>query len=65
MRTHPALLLLAVLGACSSQRASAPSVVQARTEPARLPFVEDDYARALSEATARGVPIFVDAWAPW
>jgi thiol-disulfide isomerase/thioredoxin len=27
--------------------------------------VEDDYARALSEARARGVPIFVDAWASW
>jgi thiol:disulfide interchange protein len=28
-------------------------------------FVEDDYARALAEARARHVPIFVDAWATW
>jgi tetratricopeptide (TPR) repeat protein len=31
----------------------------------RLPFIDDDYGRALSEARARGVPLFVDAWAPW
>jgi len=28
-------------------------------------FIEDDYGRALAEARARGVPLFVDAWAPW
>jgi thioredoxin-like negative regulator of GroEL len=28
-------------------------------------FIEDDYARARSEARARGVPLFVDTWAPW
>jgi hypothetical protein len=30
-----------------------------------LPFVEDDYERALAEARARKVPIFVETWAPW
>ncbi len=30
-----------------------------------LPFVADDYARALSEAKARKLPIFVECWAPW
>ncbi len=30
-----------------------------------LPFIEDDYARALAEARARKLPLFVDAWAPW
>ena len=30
-----------------------------------LPFVEDDYARALTDARAKKLPIFVDAWAPW
>jgi hypothetical protein len=32
---------------------------------AKLPFVEDDYARALEQARARNVPIFLEAWAPW
>ncbi len=30
-----------------------------------VPFIEDDYARALAEARARRVPLFIDAWAPW
>jgi inner membrane protein len=30
-----------------------------------LPWVEDDYAKALSQARAKDVPIFVEAWAPW
>lgn len=30
-----------------------------------LSFIEDDYARALAEARARALPLFVDAWAPW
>lgn len=30
-----------------------------------LPFIEDDYPRALAQARQRGVPIFVDTWATW
>ena len=30
-----------------------------------LPFIKDDYAKAVAEAKAKKVPIFVDAWAPW
>ena len=30
-----------------------------------VPFIEDDFATAVALAKARGVPIFVDAWAPW
>jgi tetratricopeptide (TPR) repeat protein len=30
-----------------------------------IEFIEDDYPRALAEARARAVPLFVDAWAPW
>lgn len=30
-----------------------------------LPFVEDDYAGAVADAKTRGVPLFVEVWAPW
>ena len=30
-----------------------------------LPFIEDDYTRAVARAKAKNVPIFVEAWAPW
>ena len=30
-----------------------------------LPFIEDDYGKALAEARAKKLPIFVEAWAPW
>ena len=30
-----------------------------------LPFIHDDYARALADAKRTKRPIFVDAWAPW
>jgi hypothetical protein len=30
-----------------------------------LPFIADDYPRALAEAKSRKLPIFVESWAPW
>jgi hypothetical protein len=30
-----------------------------------LPFIADDYARALGEARAQKLPLFIEAWAPW
>jgi hypothetical protein len=30
-----------------------------------MPWIEDDYTRAVAEAKARKVPIFVESWAPW
>jgi hypothetical protein len=30
-----------------------------------LPWIADDYPRALKEARAKKLPIFVEAWAPW
>jgi hypothetical protein len=29
-----------------------------------LPWV-DDYTQAVTQARARNVPIFIEAWAPW
>lgn len=42
------------------------SVHPALTPPAQpLPFIADDYAQALAQARAQGLPLFVDAWADW
>ena len=30
-----------------------------------LPFINDDFEKALLEAKHRNVPLFVDVWAPW
>ncbi len=32
---------------------------------AGLPWIEDDYGRALAAAKARNLPLFVEVWAPW
>lgn len=56
MQVHSSAVLTLVL-ACGS--------VAAAGENSALPFIEDDYERALAEARARDVPIFVESWAPW
>ncbi|OJT17065.1 hypothetical protein BO221_47505 [Archangium sp. Cb G35] len=65
MRTHLSSLLVVGLLACSAARTSAVSEPAASHARAPLPFIEDDYPRALSEAKSRGLPLFVDTWAPW
>ena len=37
----------------------------ARPAAETLPFIENDYAKALGEARALKRPIFVETWAPW
>ena len=32
---------------------------------AALPFIDNDYTKALARARAEHKPIFVEAWAPW
>ncbi len=43
--------------------AAAPSPV-VEVEKA-LPFIADDYPKALAEARAQRLPLFIEAWAPW
>lgn len=59
---------LLALSACSSGKPPLPP----SKEPAKvaaaygvLPFIHDDYPRALAEARKQNKPIFVDSWAPW
>jgi thioredoxin-like negative regulator of GroEL len=53
--------------ASSDAPAASASVAAAPAPPPDAPivFIEDDYARALAEARSRGVPLFIDTWAPW
>jgi hypothetical protein len=37
----------------------------APARPQVLPWIEDDYPKALAQARAKNLPIFVDNWAPW
>jgi len=30
-----------------------------------LPFIDDDFSKAVAQAKTKKEPIFVDAWAPW
>jgi hypothetical protein len=30
-----------------------------------LPFIENDFSKAVARGNAENKPIFVDAWAPW
>ena len=35
------------------------------SNPQGLPFINDDYPKALSQAKQRHLPMFVEVWAPW
>ena len=30
-----------------------------------VPFIDNDYGKALKMARTKNLPLFVDAWAPW
>ena len=55
LRSLPWMLFVA--SAALAANAPAPATV--------LPFIEDDYGKALSLARQKKLPIFVEAWAPW
>jgi hypothetical protein len=66
-----AVLTLALLAVCATgttraARAPArPPKTAARAPGLVPPFIDDNYARALAQARARKLPIFIEAWAPW
>jgi tetratricopeptide (TPR) repeat protein len=53
---------MALAGLALAALLASPPAAAAR--PA-LPFIDDDYPKALAEARARKLPIFAEAWAPW
>ncbi len=54
--------LALVVAACAS---TPTGKAQTPAAPSQLTFIDDQYDRARAEATARKVPLFVEAWAPW
>jgi hypothetical protein len=54
-------LAIASVGMLATSCAGSPGAKHTQV----LPFVEDDYARALTDARAKKLPIFVESWAPW
>jgi hypothetical protein len=58
---HGFLLAAAALAVASAAHAASTPA----SPKFAVPFIDDDYARAVKEARARNVPIFVENWAPW
>lgn len=61
MRKSLVAALLLALGGCTCQ----PGPKAGTHESAGIRFIQDDYPRALAEARAKKLPLFVDTWAPW
>lgn len=59
----PALLIAALAAAPTPVLAAKAAASHAGAQV--LPFIEDDYARALQVARQKHLPIFIEAWAPW
>lgn len=65
------LLCLVLLVAAVPATAAAPKRAAAKARPAAtawhpaVPFIEDDFGRALALAKARRLPVFIEGWAPW
>ncbi len=58
------VLAVLVLSACAPSKPATPPVAAAK-QPFALPFIDDDYPRALARARADNRLLFVDVWAPW
>lgn len=61
VRNSAMALAMAGVGALGSGCVTPPQAIRGPV----LPFIEDDYARALVDAKAKKLPIFVESWAPW
>jgi len=46
-------------------KSSAKSVAKVAAWKPVVPFIEDDFGRALALAKERKLPVFIEGWAPW
>jgi hypothetical protein len=59
-RLVASIAAVTLAAACTSPRA--PEIAKGGIA---LPFIENDYAQAITKARERNVPVFVEVWAPW
>ena len=59
------LSLHSMVGPLLAAMVSVPGVVGAVPAKPVLPWIDDDYARAVATAKTRKLPMFVESWAPW
>jgi len=66
LRTLRILAFVLALGALfpAARAAAIPAPAPAGPKSV-LPWIEDDWTKAVATAKARKVPIFVESWAPW
>ena len=64
---RPALLSVLAVAALSAAAPAAPGNAHAMPAGPKpvLRFIDDDYSKALAEARARKLPLFIESWAPW
>ena len=59
-------MILALVAAACSGKSEPPGPGGAHEATAAgLRFIDNDAPQAFAEAKTRGVPVFVEAWAPW
>jgi hypothetical protein len=64
-RLSPLAFALALLATAAPHAAAIPAKAPAAGPKMVLPWIEDDWSKAVATARARKVPIFVESWAPW
>lgn len=79
MHARPILTLLCALSLAAPaasatvkagvQRTATAAKAKSRAKAAAwkpvVPFIEDDFGRALALAKERKLPVFIEGWAPW
>ena len=64
-RLSPLILALGLLATVAPVASAIPAKTPAAGPKRVLPWIEDDWSKAVATAKARKVPIFVESWAPW
>ena len=60
-----ALLSAALLATAAPAPAKAAKPAASAAWHPVVPFIEDDFGRALALAKSRKLPVFIEGWAPW